>query len=822
MKTPIRLFVCFFLSFQVFATEIALFVPRSETAAWQSQIQFAQAAADDLGITLTIYDADDNSKTMLRQVKKACKQGVDGIVFMNYEQIGEQVLTIAEHYKTPSILYNTGFVASDMLPRSKFRYWIGSITPNDKKAGALLAEQLLIKAEKRQVKDIKMLVINGNMKELSAQHRNEGLYQFIKHHPNVAVVAEGDSGVHWSRSEAKEIFKTQFQQHPDINMVWGASDSVALGARDAMKELSLPMDSIIVGGIDWLPEALQVIKSDEPYISIGGHFTEAAWALILLADYIKGNDFAAESTQFHSKMYSINHQNIKMFQSFIGDNWQRIDFEALSKAQNSEDFYNFSIKYLLDNYYQNTKAIQLTDEEADWLKQNQTLKLAIDIDWPPFEYVDDNDIYQGIAADYIKLIANRLGIDLIPSIDMGWADVVEASKRRELDIYPALAITPNRKKYLNFTRPYLSFPMMIITNQELPYVSDLSSLNGKEVAVVKGYASHELLLVNHPKIQLFEAQNVSDALKAVSSGRVTAYVGNIATANYVMTREGLTNLKVSGATPYRFELSMAVRSDWPIFHSILQKSLDSLTEEERNAIYSRWVTLRYEHGVDYNLVWKIVLLSLLVFALLSYWTRKLSNLNGKLNNEVSERKQIEQELRQEKNKIEKLSITDPLTGLFNRRHYNKVLPNEMRRAQRSKDWLSFVILDVDYFKQYNDNYGHHNGDHQLISLANTLKLHCHRASDYCFRLGGEEFGIIFSGLSPDEATAFVEEFRQAIEDLQLEHKYSLAAPVLTASFGLVTTNKAKYKMEQLYEAADEALYLAKEQGRNRVESVTLG
>ncbi|CAH0537243.1 diguanylate cyclase [Vibrio marisflavi] len=740
---------------------------------------------------------------------------------MNYEQIGEQILAITERYKVPSILYNSVFTSRDLIPRTKYQYWVGSVTPDDEEAGVHLAEQLLLKAKKRKLEQINMLVINGNMKEISAQQRNQGLHQFIKHNPNISIVAETEAGVNWSRSESKHQFMEYYRKHPEINMVWAASDNLGLGVKDAIEELSLPKDTILVGSIDWQPEALQTIKKQPNYISVGGHFTEAAWGIVLLKDYLQGNDFVSESTQFHTQMYPITHQNIKMFQSFTDDNWQRIDFNELSKERNSEQLYNFSIKYLLDTHYQNTKALKLTEEELQWLKQHDTFRLAIDIDWPPFEFVNELGVYQGMSADYIKLVAERLGVELRPSINMSWSEVVEAAKRRELDMYPALAITPERKSYLKFTRPYLSFPMMIITNQDIPFIGDIDALNDAEVAIVKGYASHEMLRENHPRIKLFEAKTVSEALEAVSSGKVKAYVGNIATANYVIRRDGFTHLKISGATPYHFDLSMAVRSDWPILHTILQKALDSLSENEKNIIYSRWVTLRYDHGFDYSLVWKVIAISIVLLVFLSYWTKKLSNLNLKLNSEIAERKVIEEQLRQEKKKIEKLSITDPLTGLYNRRHYNKVLPDEIRRAQRSNDWLSFVILDVDSFKQYNDNYGHHNGDSQLIDIAKTLKSHCHRASDYCFRLGGEEFGIIFSSLSPEEAAAFVERLRAAIEHLQIEHKHSCVASVVTASFGLVTTNASNYEIEQLYEAADTALYKAKNSGRNRVEASVL-
>ena len=131
-------------------------------------------------------------------------------------------------------------------------------------------------------------------------------------------------------------------------------------------------------------------------------------------------------------------------------------------------------------------------------------------------------------------------------------------------------------------------------------------------------------------------------------------------------------------------------------------NLQKKAEEEKKAIYSRWVTLRYEHGIDYSLVWKVVLAAFLVVAVLSYWAKKLARINHRLNREMKQRKRIERQLRQEKQKIEQLAITDPLTGLFNRRHYDKVLPDEINRMHRNREWLSFVMLDIDCFKQYNE------------------------------------------------------------------------------------------------------------------------
>ncbi len=815
MKAPIALFLLLLLPLKVMGTEIALFAPRTESPAWQTQIRFAQATATDLGIKLLVYDAENDPKTMLNQITQACKRSVDGILFMNYEEIGEKILSISEKCQIPSVLYNTGFKSNQFLPRSKYKYWIGEVIPNDNKAGALLAEQLLQKSNGK-IDKINMLVLNGNLKELSAQKRNEGLYQFIRHNPRVTVVAEGKTNVTWSREEAKNQFIWFYQRYPQINMVWAASDTLALGAKDAIEELGLDKNSFYVGGIDWLPEALLEIESGAPYVSIGGHFTDAGWATLLLNDYLNGYDFDAESTQFNSPVYSIDNRNIPLFQSFINDNWQRLDFKSLSKLDNNSNLYNFSITHLLNTYYKNTKALKLTKAELEWLKQHPRIRLANDSDWPPFEFVDSTGEYLGIAADYIKLMSQRLAVDIVPSTGMSWSEVVEASKQRALDVYPAIALTAERQKYLDFTEPYISFPLMIITNQEIPYVPDISALNSMSVAAVKNYRSYELVEQNHPGIELYPAESVSDALEAVSSGKVDAYIGNIATANYIMSREGYTNLKVSGVTPYRIDIRMAVRNDWPILKNILQKSLDTLSDEEKQTIYSRWVTVRYQHDVDYSLLWKVAIIFIIAIVALTYWMRKLSRLNIQLNKEISERMEVEKQLVQEKNKIEQLSITDPLTGLYNRRYYNQKVPKEILRAQTTQTWLSFVIMDVDDFKQYNDNYGHLNGDKQLVKFAKSLLEQCYQTSSYCFRLGGEEFGVLLYGYTPDEAFEQVEAIRSGIEALQLEHNYSRAANVITASFGLVTTNKASYTLEQLYETADAALYEAKEGGRNQI------
>ena len=173
----------------------------------------------------------------------------------------------------------------------------------------------------------------------------------------------------------------------------------------------------------------------------------------------------------------------------------------------------------------------------------------------------------------------------------------------------------------------------------------------------------------------------------------------------------------------------------------------------------------------------------------------------------------------DKKRIETLSITDALTGLYNRRFFDETIKNELSRAMRDNKTLGFAMLDVDYFKQYNDHYGHQKGDEVLSAIGQTLQQTLTRSSDFCFRLGGEEFGILFSDLSPEQSLAFTEIIREAIEGLAIEHQWSETANFITASFGLLTiTPGPGITVDTIYQKADQALYRAKQAGRNRTFS----
>lgn len=171
----------------------------------------------------------------------------------------------------------------------------------------------------------------------------------------------------------------------------------------------------------------------------------------------------------------------------------------------------------------------------------------------------------------------------------------------------------------------------------------------------------------------------------------------------------------------------------------------------------------------------------------------------------------------DKKRVEYLSITDELTQLYNRRFFNETIENELNRAKRENQFISFMMMDVDYFKHYNDTYGHQAGDHVLKEVAKVLIEHTKRASDFAFRLGGEEFGIICTLRDKNESQALAQLIREDIERLKIKHETSEVSDYLTISIGLVSNKAMEIKSsDSFYKKADEALYKAKNSGRNRV------
>lgn len=191
----------------------------------------------------------------------------------------------------------------------------------------------------------------------------------------------------------------------------------------------------------------------------------------------------------------------------------------------------------------------------------------------------------------------------------------------------------------------------------------------------------------------------------------------------------------------------------------------------------------------------------------------------KTSAELDRRIELERQLRASKDRAEKMSATDALTGIANRRYFDRRLASEVSRAFRDRSRLSLVICDIDYFKQFNDLYGHQQGDECLKAFARVLESYCRRGGDLAARIGGEEFALLLPSTEHAAAVRLADQARAAFDEMAVTHEGSKVKDNATASFGVATVVPDDLEAgAALVGSADKALYAAKERGRNRVVS----
>jgi len=184
--------------------------------------------------------------------------------------------------------------------------------------------------------------------------------------------------------------------------------------------------------------------------------------------------------------------------------------------------------------------------------------------------------------------------------------------------------------------------------------------------------------------------------------------------------------------------------------------------------------------------------------------------------DITERKKMEAELQQANKELQRLTIIDGLTQIANRRRFDNCLQQEWRRLAREKLPLSLIMCDVDYFKLYNDNYGHQSGDDCLRAVARAIDDCAKRPADLVARYGGEEFVVILPNTSAEGAVHVAERIRTKIQDIMIVHAFSQVHNYVTLSLGvssIIPENNGNPQL--LVEASDSALYEAKRSGRNR-------
>ena len=259
--------------------------------------------------------------------------------------------------------------------------------------------------------------------------------------------------------------------------------------------------------------------------------------------------------------------------------------------------------------------IDLSPQEQAWLKAHPEIRLGAEPSYPPFSMVGDNGKFEGMAADYLQLIADRTGLNAKLQPGLSWTHILDGLKNRTVDITPAVVDTPERRAYLLFAGPIVALPSVFVTPVASKlYVDGFASLSGLRMALVKNGPITLRVEKEFPGIVPVIVDNTVDALAKVASGEADIALSNINFITREIESKYLGTLKIAGTlADSPTELNIGVRSDWPELHSIVRKGINTISRSEHEAIRQKWLSVKVNQGLGWDDVLKFAVPLLLAF-----------------------------------------------------------------------------------------------------------------------------------------------------------------------------------------------------------------
>ena len=306
---------------------------------------------------------------------------------------------------------------------------------------------------------------------------------------------------------------------------------------------------------------------------------------------------------------------------------------------NSEDI--IYTKHLEDNFL-------LNDKEKNYLEKKKTIKMCVDPDWMPFEKIEKGK-HVGIAADYIKIIEEKIKKPIILVPTKTWSESLELGQKKDCDIFSLIRTTPQREKYLNFTKPYLEIPLVIAADINAPFIDNILQVKDKKIAIVKDYAVGEILRIKYPDINFVDVNNIHEGLELVEKGSVFGFIDTLLTIGYQIQNNYIGQLKISGRFNEIWELGIGVRNDEPILTSIFDKAIDDISANQKQRILNKWISVNYQKEIDHVFLYE-VLAGLIVFTFILFLFYR-QYLLKKLNAQLNEKVKLEIQKNEEKNRI---------------------------------------------------------------------------------------------------------------------------------------------------------------------------
>ncbi len=299
-------------------------------------------------------------------------------------------------------------------------------------------------------------------------------------------------------------------------------------------------------------------------------------------------------------------------------------YEALSEKERQSLWNKWFDK---SSVLKEISEIKLTKKEDSWLKAHPILKVGVDKDLAPLEWLDEKGELQGVSRGFLDALGQvfDLNYEWIVTSDQG--RILQTTQKEKIDLFSALKINFIEDGNLTPISPHISLPVVAFAMADTPYVQDISYFENKTLAVIKKHSYVKEITRKWPKIKLLQVQSQEEGINSIKTKKADAFLGALITTSNRLAKMGRVDIRVVGETDYSLKFSMAPHSDNPELASILKKFFKAIPKQKKEGIFRQWISVKYDHGLDAAYVWSIVLKvgagAFVLVGIFVFWNRKL-------------------------------------------------------------------------------------------------------------------------------------------------------------------------------------------------------
>jgi len=350
---------------------------------------------------------------------------------------------------------------------------------------------------------------------------------------------------------------------------------------------------------------------------------------------------------------------------------------------------------------QKWRNTHLTLAQKNWLNQHKVIthgmvggKLHM-----PFEYIDETGQHQGLTSDYLKIITDKLGIEIQSNFRFSkFMGLANALRSQDVDFASYLPKTGSLQKDVSFSKAIIKMPVVLLGRQDASIIQGLDSLQYEQVAVQYGSYAHSFLARNNPNIDITFVKTTIAGLQALDNNEADIFIHNVFSAEYYQRKLGITGLKVLSTTQFDYEIMFAASNKMAPLIPIIEKAIIDITEREKRLIFDKWINIQIEKKLDVELIIQsliiVLIVIILIIALFTYWNRQLSNKVAQrtlaLRNLAQHMEQVREE---EKAKLAREihdELGHTLTALSIGIRRLKNCKDEYQRSEKSKELSKLV------------------------------------------------------------------------------------------------------------------------------------